>query len=122
MEMEANPTLTDEQKKELLERQFQTAMAGSEALQIHLGKTYLGQHDRTHHTVEAVPYEGLTHEELLDRLAERQRELPDEKLQNELASMFAARKGVPAALTPHAQDDSLLVIHPSKRPRRKIKP
>jgi hypothetical protein len=58
------PTLTEDRRNQLLKRQFQTAMAGSEALQIHLGKAYLGQYDRQHLAVDAIPMAGATHHRL----------------------------------------------------------
>jgi hypothetical protein len=65
------PTLTDEQREALLARQLTQALAGSEALLIHLGKSYLNQHDKAHLIVEALPFTDKTVEEIQALLEER---------------------------------------------------
>jgi hypothetical protein len=71
------PTLTDEQREALLARQYTQALAGSEALLIHLGKSYLNQHDKAHLVIEALPFSDKTVEELHELLAQRAQEVAE---------------------------------------------
>jgi hypothetical protein len=71
------PTLTDEQREALLQRQYGQALAGSEALLIHLGKTYLNQHDKAHLIVEKPPFTEYSLEELQQLLLDRANELAE---------------------------------------------
>ena len=71
------PTLTDEQREALLARQYNQALAGSEALLIHLGKTYLNQHDKAHLIVGAPPFTDRTIEEITELLAQRAQEVAE---------------------------------------------
>jgi hypothetical protein len=101
------PTLNDEQRARLLEAQYLHAVAGSEALMIHLGKTYLNQHDRQHLVVEAIPFAEANYEQLLEMLAERQRALPDERLCDDLATMML---NPPVAALPASASESTDII------------
>ena len=79
------PTLTDEQREALLARQYQAALAGSEALMVHLGKAYLNQHDKAHLIVEALPYTNLSLEEIQQLLLERAQEVAEQQAVSELS-------------------------------------
>lgn len=121
------PTLTDEQRRLLLEVQFAHATAGSEALMIHLGKAYLNQIDRQHHTVEAIPYSDKNYEQLLDMLEERQKAIPDERLCDGLAqSMLNPQALLPAPVPEEVAEHPLaqaIGIAPKRRGRpRKTQP
>jgi hypothetical protein len=78
------PSLTDDERAALLRRQYDFALAGSEALLIHLGKAYLNQHDKAHLTVEAIPYTQHTIEELQNLIEQRAQERENERLLQQL--------------------------------------
>lgn len=74
------PTLTDEQREALLARQYTQALAGSEALLIHLGKSYLNQHDKAHVMVSPLPpFADLTLDEIQQLLLERATEVAEQQ-------------------------------------------
>jgi len=74
----ANPQFSDEQKETIKQAQLARVRAGSDMMLIHLGKTVLGQAERHHHTVEAIPYTEHSIEELMILLEERARERGEE--------------------------------------------
>jgi hypothetical protein len=84
------PSLTDAERQRVLEAQLAHALAGSEALLIHLGKAYLNQHDKAHLTVEAIPYTQHTLEELQDLLEQRSRAVEDQRLLGQLHESIEA--------------------------------
>ena len=88
------PTLTDEQREALLARQYQAALAGSEALMIHLGKAYLNQHDKAHLIVEALPYTNLSLEEIQQLLLERAQEVAEQQALADLNQSLLLTKEV----------------------------
>jgi len=114
------PQLTDEQRQHLLQIQFLTAINGSEALMIHLGKAYLNQVDRQHHTVEAIPYNDKNYEQLLDMLEERQLAIPGEQ-DDKLVSDLGMAMVVPKALPAPAPVLEAPVKQPKKRRKRPAK-
>lgn len=65
---------TDDEKLRIKQAQLARAMAGSDMMLIHLGKTVLGQQEKQHLTVEAIPFSNHTIEELMVLLEERARE------------------------------------------------
>lgn len=88
------PTLTDEQREALLARQYQAALAGSEALMVHLGKAYLNQHDRAHLIVERPPFTELSFEQLEQLLLERANETAEQQALADLAASIYLPKAV----------------------------
>lgn len=66
------PTLTEAQKKLLLDAQLAYALAGDTGLLIHLGQTELGQTKTEKHIHEAsIPLPELSQEQILEMLEER---------------------------------------------------
>lgn len=97
------PTLNDQQLQQLLDRQFQKAMDGDSLMLQHLGKSYLNQTEKHHHTLEALPFTQLTIDEIEARLAQRAAEAEEEKLIQGTAVAFLN----PPSSSPSAQDDRL---------------
>jgi hypothetical protein len=83
------PSLTDADRQRVLEAQLAHALAGSEALLIHLGKAYLNQHDKAHLTVEAIPYSQLTLDQIAERIEQRSQEVEQERVLAQLTQSAA---------------------------------
>jgi uncharacterized protein involved in propanediol utilization len=65
----------NEDRKELLKQaQFARAMAGSDIMLTHLGKTVLGQTEKHHHVIE-VPLAQYSREQIIELIAQRSEEL-----------------------------------------------
>lgn len=65
------PHLTAEQRIAILQRQFDRAMTGNEALLIHLGQVELGQVVVTKQVIEEDPSLGLTWDQIMDEVNSR---------------------------------------------------
>jgi hypothetical protein len=67
----ADLSFTDEEKELIKQAQLARVRAGSDMMLIHLGKTVLGQQEKQHLTIEAIPFSNHTIEELMVLLEER---------------------------------------------------
>jgi hypothetical protein len=76
---------TEEEKLLIKQAQLARARAGSDFMLTHLGKTVLGQTEKHHHVVEALPYTQHTIDELQDMIEQRARETAAEQLINSTA-------------------------------------
>jgi hypothetical protein len=65
------PTLTDDQKQQILDKQFEKALQGDPILLVHLGKAELGQTETTRHEIQPLPMTEYHLEELLEMLEDR---------------------------------------------------
>jgi hypothetical protein len=112
------PTLTEEQKQQLLDRQFRQAMSGDTILLVHLGKTELGQAETHKHIVEALPFTDRSRDEILDLLAERAKELADQRLIGELVDASFSPAPIAALPAPPVAEPVTPVASPKKRKTR----